>query len=127
MFIVHVDVNGPAISGNETRPGCMTILSGEAPVWKYCIEFHKAIQAGASVIAIGHKFNMENDADSSMVAYSGDPDYKVGEPIRNERLNRPSQKKEQDTTTNVEQALNAIYQIVDEKVVGEMERLRNCL
>jgi hypothetical protein len=92
MQIIHIDVNDHAIKGNETQPGCMTILSGEAPVWKYCVEFHKALQAGASIVAIGHKFNMEDDADSSVVVLSDDPAYKVGEPIRNNQLNRPTRR-----------------------------------
>jgi len=77
--IVHVDVNNPI---DEARSGVMVILSGDAPVWRYCQLFYEAIEKGATVVAIGHGVDVTVDADLSVAAYSADPEFKVGEPVR---------------------------------------------
>lgn len=54
--IVFIDVVEPR--GN-VFPGGMTVLHGDAPVWKYCVSFQRAIMEGAAVVAIGHDLNMD--------------------------------------------------------------------
>ena len=72
------DVN--TLIGNVT-PGGMVILHGDAPTWKYCIAYYRAVAAGASVVAIGYGIDVTEDASGCIVAYSTAEDYAIGKPI----------------------------------------------
>ena len=74
----HIDVNDPI---GPVSPGTIVILSGEAQRWKYCYLLQKCIMEGAAVVAIGHGYNMTEDADCSVVAYSVLPNFQIGKPI----------------------------------------------
>ena len=63
------------------HPDGMTILHGDAPVWQYCVEFHKAVTQGAAVIAIGHGIEAGKRGRDSVVAYSTDPMFRIGNTI----------------------------------------------
>ena len=67
-------------------PGGMAILCGDAPVWQYCMEFHKAVMEGAAVIAIAHGIDTKTNGKGAVVAYSIDPDYRVGNTIEQDDL-----------------------------------------
>jgi len=69
------DVNSPI--GNPT-PGTMVVITGNAPLWKFCNLFHKAIvEHGAAIVAVGQGDCV--DGSQYVVGYSTEPDYPVGQ------------------------------------------------
>ena len=78
FVINHLDVNDPC---GRTHPGGMVILSGDAPVWKYCNLFHQCVTMGAGVIAIAHGIDTKTNSDASVVAYSVSEEYRIGQTI----------------------------------------------
>jgi len=121
MAIIHIDLEIPNRYGNDPPAGDPTIfddlppdkrivvLSGDVPVWKYCIAFHKLLQEGVGVVAIGHKFNMETEGGCAMVVHSTNKAYPVGEPMNNDRLNRRDQTNEDKPQTPYNEMLQAAY------------------
>jgi hypothetical protein len=76
--ILGIDLTNP--TGTVT-PGGVVILYGDAPVWKYCNWFHRAIAEGAAVVAIGHEVDVFGKAAGCIVAYSTVEEYTIGKPI----------------------------------------------
>ena len=74
----HFDVNDPV---GQTHPGGMVILNGDAPVWKYCNQFHQCVTEGAGVIAIALGIDTKTNSDASIVAYSNSAEYQIGQTI----------------------------------------------
>ena len=83
--IVHLDVNDPV---GQKHPGGMVILSGDAPVWKYCNLFHQCVTEGAGVVAIAHGIDTKTNSDASVVAYSTSAGYQIGQMIGHCRVPR---------------------------------------
>ncbi|GHT31044.1 hypothetical protein FACS1894214_2030 [Planctomycetales bacterium] len=77
--ITHFDVNAPI---GIVHSGGMAILSGDAPVWKYCCLFHKCVMEGAAVVAVAHGIDTATDTGSSIIVYSIDEQYQIGKTIR---------------------------------------------
>ena len=77
--IYHLDADKP-FSG--ISQGSLAVLSNDAPVWMYCNLLHECIKAGAGAVAIAHSIDVTKDTDSAIIAYSTDPDYQVGETLR---------------------------------------------
>jgi len=59
----------------------MVVIYGDAPVWKFCKLFRRAMAEGAAVIAIGDGIDIFKDASDCIVAYSCEEEYAIGKPI----------------------------------------------
>jgi len=80
---IHVTVDNPAIAITEIRPQDIVIISGDASVWKYgelvAVALLKLNSEG--VIAVGHGLDMTTHADDSIVVFSSNEHFCVGESL----------------------------------------------
>ena len=85
MFAVNCitfwDVESPR---GQVTPGGFVILGGDGPVWKYCLLYHRAIAEGAAVVAVAHGIDTKVAGGSSIVAWSTDPDYRIGNTLNHD-------------------------------------------
>ena len=77
--VVHFNADHPT---NKVHSDGLAILSGDAPVWKYCDLLHKCIADGAAVVAIAHGIDpTTKNICNAVIAYSNDPEYSVGKTL----------------------------------------------
>ena len=77
-MVHHLHVDDPS---GRLSPGGLVILSGDAPVWKYCDMFHQCVTEGAGVIAIAHGIDTKTNSAASIVAYSNSAEFQIGQTI----------------------------------------------
>ena len=79
------------------------VLKGEAAVWKYCEQFHKAVMQGAAVVAIANGIDTSIHGGNAVVAYSIDPMYRIGNTIDHDAERERHQRIKGVQTTEVPQ------------------------
>ena len=114
QVLTFINVASPS---GRTFPGGMTILSGDAPVWQYCVEFHKAVMEGAAVVAIAHGIDTTTNGKDSIVAYSIDPVYRIGNTFghdnERDRLRWAHQQEATELPTLPPPSLKDIHDLID--------------
>jgi len=68
-------------AGESPTDGMVVIGADNAPLWRVCRLFHKAVMHGASVIAIGPGTSISTCRKEYIVAYSLDEQYPIGSHI----------------------------------------------
>jgi len=79
--VTHLHVDEPY---RNIHPDGLVILSGDAPVWKYCDMFHMCIKDGSAVVAVAFGIDVSTNAADAVIAYAVNaaPEYLVGRTLR---------------------------------------------
>jgi hypothetical protein len=133
MKDIRTYINVETSIGRTTVAGGLTILYGQAPAWKYCVEFYKTIMEGAAAVAVVTGIETEgqairqcaavvfidgspdekNDWRSALVAYSDDPDYRLGKSYNEENARLIETESQYLKEHGLEDTINITFEELD--------------